>query len=54
MPQPKDQDWLDGYKNKSPTYAVYKRPASKQGTYRLRVKGWKKAFHANRDKRKQE
>ena len=31
MPQPKDKDWLNGYKNKTPTYVVYKRPTSKQG-----------------------
>ena len=24
MPQPKDKDWLNGYKNKTPTYTVYK------------------------------
>ena len=30
MPQPKDKDWLNGYKNKTPIYAVYKRPTSKQ------------------------
>ena len=53
MPQPKDKDWLNGYKNKTPTYVVYKRPTSKQGdTYRLRVKDWKKLFHANRDQKK--
>ena len=28
MPQPKDKDWLNGCKNKTPTYAVYKRPTS--------------------------
>ena len=33
MPQPKDKDWLNGYKNKIPTYVVYKRPTSKQGTH---------------------
>ena len=32
MPQPKRKDWLTGYKNKTPIYAVYKRPTSKQGT----------------------
>ena len=25
MPQTKDKDWLNGYKNKTPIYAVYKR-----------------------------
>ena len=53
MPQPKDKDWLNGYKNKTPIYAVYERPTSKQGkTYRLKVKGWKKIFHANGDQKK--
>ena len=33
MPQPKDKDWLNGYKNKTPINAVYKRPTSKQGTH---------------------
>ena len=33
MPQPKDKDWLNGYKSKIPIYAVYKRPTSKQGTH---------------------
>ena len=54
MPQPKDKDWLNGYKNKTPIYAVYKRPTSNLGrdTYRLKVKGWKKIFHANGDQKK--
>ena len=30
---PKNKDWLNGYKNKTPTYVVYKRPTSKQGTH---------------------
>ena len=51
MPQPKDKDWLNGYKNKTPIYVVYKRPPSGD-TYRLKVKGWKKIFHANRDQKK--
>ena len=32
MPQPKDKDWLNGYKNKTPIYTVYKRPTSNLGT----------------------
>ena len=27
MHQPKDTDWLNGYKNKTHIYAVYKKPA---------------------------
>ena len=30
---PKDKDWLNGYKNETPIYVVYKRPISKQGTH---------------------
>ena len=50
--QPKDKDWLNGYKNKIPIYVVYKRPTSKQGTHIMKVKGWKKIFHTNGDQRK--
>ena len=53
MPQPKDQDWLSGYKNKSPIYAVYKRHTSDlRDTHRLKVKGWKEIFLTNRDQKK--
>ena len=31
---------------------VYKTPTSKWDTYRLKVKGQKKVFHANRDQKK--
>ena len=54
MPQPKDKDWLNGNKSKTPIYAV-----CLQGThlkprdvYRLKVKGWKNIFHANGDQKK--
>ena len=53
MPQPKDKDWLNEYKNKTLIYAVYKRPTSKiRDTYRLKLKGWKKIFHTNGDQKK--
>ena len=58
MPQTKDKYWLNRYKNKTPKYVVYKRPTLKQthlktgDIYRLRVKGWKKIFHTNRDQKK--
>ena len=32
MCPPKDTDWLNGYKNKTHIYAVYKRPTSDPGT----------------------
>ena len=47
MLQPKDIDWLNGYKNKTHIHAVYKRPTSDLGTYRLKMRGWKKIFPAN-------
>ena len=34
------------------TYAAYKRPTSGQKTYRLKVKGWKQIFQANRQEKK--
>ena len=53
MLQTKDTDWLNGYKNKTPIYVVYKNTyLKKRDTYRLKVKGWKKIFHANRDQKK--
>ena len=33
MPHPKDKDLLNGYKNMTPIYTVYKSPTSKQGTH---------------------
>ena len=52
MPQPKDKDWLNGYKNKIPIYAVYKRHTSNQGAHTDKVKGQKKIFHSNGDQNK--
>ena len=49
MLQPEDIDWLNGSKNKTCIYAVYKRP---RDTYRLKVRGWKKVFHANGNQKK--
>ena len=49
----KDKGWLNGYKNKTPIYVVYKRPTSKQGTYTdWKWRAGKKIFHANRDQKK--
>ena len=53
MLQPKDTDWLKGYKNKTHKYAVYKKPTSDLKThYRLKVRGWKNIFHANGKQKK--
>ena len=51
MPQPKDKDWLNGYKNKTPIYALYKRPTSNKGHIQTESEGWKKIFYANRDQK---
>ena len=58
MPQPKDKDWLNGLKTNKQTkkdpyicclQETYFKP---RDTYRLKLKGWKKIFHANRDQKK--
>ena len=43
MLQPKDINWLNGYKNKTHTETHF-RP---KDTYRLKVRGWKNIFHAS-------
>ena len=52
MLQPKDTDWLNGYKNKILIYAVYKKPTSDLKTHRLKVRGWKNIFYANGNQKK--
>ena len=53
MPQPKDTDWLNGYKTKTCIYALYKRPISDLGTHiDWKWGGWKKIFHANGNQKK--
>ena len=52
MPQTKDTDWLNGYKNKTDIYAVYKTHFRPRDTHRLKVRGWKKIFHANGNQKK--
>ena len=49
---PKDIDWLNGYKNKTHIYAVYKKPTSDLGTHTDKVRGWEKIFHANGNQRR--
>ena len=50
MHQPKDIDWLGGYKNKSHIYVVYKIPTS--DTYRLKGRRWEMVFHAQGNHKK--
>ena len=60
MPQPKDKDWLNGYRKKTPIYALYKtyigvmstRHLKTRDIYRLKVMGWRKIFHSNGDQKK--
>ena len=54
MPQPKDKDWPNGYKNKTPIYVVYKRPTSKQGMTHAdcKCRAGKQIFHTNGDQKK--
>ena len=54
MPQPKDKDWLAEWIQKQDPYiCCLQETRLKTGdTYRLKVKGWKKIFHANRDQKK--
>ena len=39
MLQRKDTDWLNGYKNKTNIYAVYKKPTSDLGTHQTESEG---------------
>ena len=53
MFQPKDTDWLNGYKSKTRIYAVYKKIHFRpQATYRLKVRRWKNTSHANGKQKK--
>ena len=49
MPLPKDKDWLNGFKYICCLQETHLKTGD---TYRLKVKGWKKLFHANRDQKK--
>ena len=44
MLQPKETDWLNGYKKETHFRS--------RDTYRLKVRGWKKVFHANVNQKK--
>ena len=53
MLQGKDTDWLNGRKNKTHIYAVYKKTHFRpQDTKRLKISGWKNIFHANGKQKK--
>ena len=52
MLQPKDTGWLKGYKNKTLIYSLQETHFRPRDTYRLKVRGWKKIFHANENQKK--
>ena len=52
MLQPKDTGWLKGYKNKTLIYSLQETHFRPRDTYRLKVRGWKKIFHANGNQNK--
>ena len=52
MRQPKDTDWLNGYKNKTHIYHVQETHFRPKDTYRLKVSGWKNILHANGKQKK--
>ena len=53
MLQPKDTDWLNGYKNKIHIYCCLQETHFRpQDTYRLKVRGWKNIFHATGKQKK--
>ena len=53
MPQAKDTDWLNAYTNKARIYCCLQETHFRsRDTYKLKVRGWKKIFHENRNQRK--
>ena len=50
--QPKDKDWLNGYKNRSLYMFSTRDPPQNKGHIQTEMKGWKKIFHANGDQKK--
>ena len=54
MSQPKGKDWLNGYKKNTSICCLQETQLIPRDTYRLKVKGWKKIFHANGDQKKAE
>ena len=53
MLQPKDTDWLNGYKNKDPYICCLQETHFRpKDTHRLKLRGWKNIFHTNRKQKK--
>ena len=52
MLQPKDTDWLNGYKNDPYICCLQETHFRPKDTYRLKVSGWKNIFHTNGKQKK--
>ena len=52
MPQPKDTDCLNEYRNKIHVCCLQETHFRPRDTYTLKVRGWKKIFHANGNQKK--
>ena len=56
MHQPKDIDWMNGYKNKIHLQETHlhlqESHLTSRGTCTLKVRQWKKIFHVNRNQKK--
>ena len=52
MLQPKDTDWLNGYKNDPYICCLQETHFRPKDTYRLKVRRWKNTFHANGKQKK--
>ena len=52
MPQPKDKDWQNGYKNKTPIYDVYRDSLQTKGHTQTEREWLEKIFHANGGQKK--
>ena len=53
MLQPKDTDWLNGFKKKDPYICCLQETHFRpKDTNRLKVRGWKNIFHANGKQKK--
>ena len=52
MLQPKDIDWLNGYKKDPYICCLQETHFRPRDTYRLKVRGWIMTFHANGNEKK--
>ena len=52
MLEPKDTDWLNGYKKKTHICCLQETHFRPQDTYRLKIRGWTNIFHANGKQKK--